>query len=335
MRRIIAGSAIAAGLTVIGFGGTAGATEAPAEVEAPEVVDETDPNMPGHCPVTTDFEQTQSGWVGRWPGDGTASPHAEVPEIYRVTRVCVYDGNTAEFYDVEATRTPVIAHSSERIVVDFSLFKGLAETPPVIPPVIPPEIECPATAEQPIIVGDGKVTIFYDGDYRATSYAFQPGTFPTADFDFTATYPQARHATGDFNGCGTITVPPCGQVDVTTREFPAPETLTIDHVREFNHLMLGSRLLGTPEECVPEIIPPVVVEPEPCHEGDPCWDCETMGNRVCGPVEIDEPTDGPRTSLPETGARDVVLGICLGGGALLVGAGIALRLWVRRRLALG
>lgn len=22
---------------------------------------------------------------------------------------------------------------------------------------------------------------------------------------------------------------------------------------------------------------------ERCHEDDPCWDCSTMGNRVCGP----------------------------------------------------
>lgn len=26
-------------------------------------------------------------------------------------------------------------------------------------------------------------------------------------------------------------------------------------------------------------------EPGACHEDMPCWDCETMGNRICGPVE--------------------------------------------------
>lgn len=25
--------------------------------------------------------------------------------------------------------------------------------------------------------------------------------------------------------------------------------------------------------------------PEVCHEDMPCWDCETMGNLTCGPVE--------------------------------------------------
>jgi hypothetical protein len=29
-----------------------------------------------------------------------------------------------------------------------------------------------------------------------------------------------------------------------------------------------------------------------CEEDEPCWDCETMGNSVCGPVKV--------PSLPET-----------------------------------
>jgi hypothetical protein len=24
-----------------------------------------------------------------------------------------------------------------------------------------------------------------------------------------------------------------------------------------------------------------------CQEDDPCWDCETMGNRICGPVAVE------------------------------------------------
>lgn len=28
-----------------------------------------------------------------------------------------------------------------------------------------------------------------------------------------------------------------------------------------------------------------------CNEDEPCWDCETMGNRICGPVQ-----DLPRTA---------------------------------------
>ena len=28
---------------------------------------------------------------------------------------------------------------------------------------------------------------------------------------------------------------------------------------------------------------------EQCQEDDPCWDCHTMGNRICGPV--DQPFD--------------------------------------------
>lgn len=25
---------------------------------------------------------------------------------------------------------------------------------------------------------------------------------------------------------------------------------------------------------------------EVCHEDQPCWDCETMGNRICGPIPV-------------------------------------------------
>ena len=32
----------------------------------------------------------------------------------------------------------------------------------------------------------------------------------------------------------------------------------------------------------PTLIPPLTVER--CLEDEPCWDCETMGNRICGPV---------------------------------------------------
>ncbi len=28
----------------------------------------------------------------------------------------------------------------------------------------------------------------------------------------------------------------------------------------------------------------IVPNPEICHEDEPCWDCETMGNKICGPV---------------------------------------------------
>lgn len=41
--------------------------------------------------------------------------------------------------------------------------------------------------------------------------------------------------------------------------------------------------------CDPRIVnlpvPPTVYEDgSTCHEDDPCWDCETMGNQICGPV---------------------------------------------------
>ena len=43
--------------------------------------------------------------------------------------------------------------------------------------------------------------------------------------------------------------------------------------------------------CEPEgRIGPVDTTPDPvCYEDEPCWDCDTMGNRTCGPVVVDPP----------------------------------------------
>ena len=46
---------------------------------------------------------------------------------------------------------------------------------------------------------------------------------------------------------------------------------------------------------------------EPCREDMPCWDCATMGNRICGPVPTlrvpgEPPTpsaDNPMWSIPD------------------------------------
>ncbi len=36
----------------------------------------------------------------------------------------------------------------------------------------------------------------------------------------------------------------------------------------------------------------------PCEEDEPCWNCETMGNNICGPGPATTPT--PMTELPRT-----------------------------------
>lgn len=43
--------------------------------------------------------------------------------------------------------------------------------------------------------------------------------------------------------------------------------------------------LAVPDQPAPA--PPAVTAPAPCQEDDPCWDCSTMGNHLCGPaVEV-------------------------------------------------
>ncbi len=38
---------------------------------------------------------------------------------------------------------------------------------------------------------------------------------------------------------------------------------------------------------------------ERCEEDQPCWDCETMGNQVCGPIDYvpDVPETVPASSV--------------------------------------
>ena len=35
--------------------------------------------------------------------------------------------------------------------------------------------------------------------------------------------------------------------------------------------------------CGPDPVPEPETRPS-CYEDEPCWDCETMGNMVCGPT---------------------------------------------------
>jgi hypothetical protein len=43
--------------------------------------------------------------------------------------------------------------------------------------------------------------------------------------------------------------------------------------------LLALALLGEEAPKVRDVAPSGLV----CYEDDPCWDCRTMGNRVCGP----------------------------------------------------
>lgn len=73
----------------------------------------------------------------------------------------------------------------------------------------------------------------------------------------------------------------------------------------------------------------VVIEPLPeeppatadvCHEDEPCWDCETMGNGVCGPPVVEQPViheDEPEWDCATMG--NLTCGVGTDWGGLLVG----------------
>lgn len=71
----------------------------------------------------------------------------------------------------------------------------------------------------------------------------------------------------------------CGRPDPTPTPEPTPEPSP------------------TPTVIIP---PPPEPTPDVCHENEPCWDCTTHGNGICGPDEPPAPCELP-DCLPETG----------------------------------
>lgn len=62
-------------------------------------------------------------------------------------------------------------------------------------------------------------------------------------------------------------------------------------------IALGAYAGTTDGPVKPVNTPTVTVTASPTiHEDDPGWDCETMGNRVCGPAEPTIYVDGPAWS---------------------------------------
>jgi hypothetical protein len=60
----------------------------------------------------------------------------------------------------------------------------------------------------------------------------------------------------------------------------------------------------TPPTFVDDTPPTVTHEapPVPCEESEPCWDCATMGNRICGPAAVDIGTPEVIEQAPEPSA---------------------------------
>jgi LPXTG-motif cell wall-anchored protein len=78
----------------------------------------------------------------------------------------------------------------------------------------------------------------------------------------------------------------------------------------------------TPDPTTTSEIPTTTVDDGICYEDEPCFDCATMGNLMCGP-----PTQVNRT-LPETGNETLYTAMIAGG--LLLGGGGALKLARRK-----
>lgn len=52
-----------------------------------------------------------------------------------------------------------------------------------------------------------------------------------------------------------------------------------------------------------------VATPAPCEEDEPCWDCKTMGNHICGPVALPaQPSNQSTANTVPAHKEDVPLG---------------------------
>lgn len=52
-------------------------------------------------------------------------------------------------------------------------------------------------------------------------------------------------------------------------------------------LQLGQAWAGVGLYCLNQTVPAAPI----CEEDEPCWDCNTMGNLICGPVGMDSPSE--------------------------------------------
>jgi hypothetical protein len=76
----------------------------------------------------------------------------------------------------------------------------------------------------------------------------------------------------------------------------------------------------TPEPSpTPTVIVPPPPTPDVCYEDEPCWDCTTHGNGICGPDEPPTACEMP-DCLPETGGSDLEAR----WGLLLIASGASL-----------
>lgn len=53
----------------------------------------------------------------------------------------------------------------------------------------------------------------------------------------------------------------------------------------------------------------IIGAPPVCHEDMECWDCETMGNEICGPIEVSVVDRGDGTSYCIVENNGVTLGV--------------------------
>ncbi len=86
-------------------------------------------------------------------------------------------------------------------------------------------------------------------------------------------------APGDSALAGQSKVTICHKGNTITIGAPAVDA----HLRNHGDTVGACEVVPDTTTTTTTTTVPDVQTPTVCHEDEPCWDCETMGNKICGP----------------------------------------------------
>jgi hypothetical protein len=135
---------------------------------------------------------------------------------------------------------------------------------------------------------------------RSIDYTFDATVEPVdglATWTVTRTTPEPF---GQVITAGSTTVPASGAPVTVGVIVPSTGTYNIFVVTTWHNaqgVLLDHHYVSLQTKVKGDCVPPVTTTTPPvCYEDEPCWNCETMGNRICGPTT----TVPPVTTVPPT-----------------------------------
>lgn len=219
-----------------------------------------------------------------------------------------------------STVTATIVLSPEPNWFDRSIFSGqhtvtiACDVPPPTTTLPPPDTD--PVCEPALFKIEGGQLV--DSTVDSVTFVFSGLDSVTVTYDPAVVNVTAVSVKGgsEQNGGGYVTYVGGPYVDLTAPFNPQSEQVfSISHI-----IVCGDEPTPSTTTVPPTTtIPPTTTTEAPCDEDDPCWDCETMGNGICGttttteaPLETTTTTNPPNettttTETPENPTTTVVI----------------------------